>query len=279
MSEPFRFVSVAHLEAPAGLVAASMDALRESIERAPDDAIFQHVTRLSIRHPHARDLPGNDFARWVRSALQAPEAAERLAFAGSDHSRPIAEVRASLLAALERVPARDRRREAAEEGIFHLISSRSVRVPLDLEVATPMDLIGLWPQLDPAAVFYHLIEAPARGDMDSSLVIWLERQGAKAMARAAGEEVAEGRPLERLRRELGARWRRSQIGRRIAEKAGTSEAERRRDATETMARLAGRLRESGSGAASDAPLEDPIPSQAPETVDGAGMAPKEGPLK
>ena len=279
MSEPFHFVSVAHLEAPAGLVATSMDALRESIERAPDDAIFQHVTRLPIRHPHARDLPGNDFARWVRTALQAPEAAERLAFAGSDHSRPIAEVRASLLAALERVPARDRRREAAEEGTFHLISARSVRVPLDLEVATPVDLIGLWPQLDPAAVFYHLVEAPARGDMDASLVIWLERQGAKGMARAAAEEVAEGRPLERLRRELGTRWRRSQIGRRLAEKAGTSEAERRRDATETIARLAGRLRESASGseASLEVPLEAPI--QAPETVDGSAMAPKEGHLE
>ena len=275
MSEPFHFVSVAHLEAPAGLVAASMDALRDAIERAPDDAIFQHVTRLSIRHPHARDLPGNDFARWVRTALQAPEAAERLEFAGSDHSRPVSEVRASLLAALDRVPARDRRREAAEEATFHLISAHSVRVPLDLEVSTPLDIIALWPKLDPASVFYHLIEAPARGAADASLVTWLERQGARGMARAAAEEVAEGRPLERLRRELGTRWRRSQIGRRIAEKAGAPEAERRRDATATIARLAERLRESSSSP--PPPPEPQITGMSPETVDGTAMAPKEGP--
>ena len=276
MSEPFHLISVAHLEAPAGLVATSIDALRDAIERAPDDAIFQHVTRLPIRHPHARDLPGNDFARWVRTALQAPEAAERLAFAGYDHSRPIAEVRAFLLEALERVPARDRRREAAEEATFHFISAYSVRVPLEVELSSPLDIIDLWPKLDPASVFYHMIEAPARGAVDASLVTWLDRQGAQGMARSAAEEVAEGRPLERLRRELGTRWRRSQIGRRIAEKAGASEAERRRDATATIARLAGRLRES---ATNPPPPEPQITGMSPETVDGTAMAPEEGPSK
>ena len=245
MIAPFCFQSVAHLEAPAGLSASSIDGLREAIERAPDDSIFQHVTRILARHPHARDLPGNDFARWVRTALQAPEAAERLAFAGSDPSRPLAEVRAALLAALGGVPARDRRREAAEDATFHFVRARSVRVPLDVEAATPADAVSLWPQLDAAAVFYHLIEAPLRGDVDGSLAAWLRAAGATGLARAAEEEVAEGRPLERFRRELGARWRRSQIGRRVAEKASAPEAERRREATAAMARLADRLREEG----------------------------------
>ncbi len=245
MSLPFRFVSVAHLEKPAGISASSIDGLRDGIERAPDESIFQHVTRILARHPHARDLPGNDFARWLRTALQSPEAAERMAFAGSDPSRPLAEVRASLLAALERVPARDRRREAAEDAAFHFVCAISVRVPLDQEAATPADAIGLWPHLDAGSVFYHLIEAPLRGDHGASLAEWLRAEGAKGMARAVDEEVAEGRPIERLRRELGARWRRSQIGRRVADNAGAPEAERRRQATATIARLAERLREEG----------------------------------
>lgn len=245
MTAPFRFETVAHLESPAGLSASSLDSLREAIERAPDDSIFQHVTRIPARHPHARDLPANDFARWVGTALQAPEAAERLAFAGADPSRPIAEVRAALLAALERVPARDRRREVSEDAILRFVQARSVRVPLDIEAVTPAEAIGLWPQLDAGSVFYHLIEAPLRGNTGTSLAAWLRAQGAGGLARAAEEEVAEGRPLERLRRELGARWRRSLIGRRIAEKAGAPEAERRRDATATIARLAERLRTEG----------------------------------
>ena len=245
MSSPFRFSSVAHLEEPAGISASSIDGLREGIERAPDESIFQHVTRILARHPHARDLPGNDFARWVRTALQSPEAGERLAFAGSDPSRPLTEVRASLLAALERVPARDRRREAPEDATFHFVCAMSVRVPLDQEASTPAEMIGLWPQLDASSVFYHLVEAPLRGDPGASLAAWLRAEGAKGMARATEEEVAEGRPIERLRRELGARWRRSQIGRRVAENAGAPEAERRRQATAAIARLAERFRDEG----------------------------------
>ena len=245
MSTPFSFVTVAHLEAPAGLSATSFDTLREGIERAPDDSIFQHVTRNIARHPHARDLAGNDFSRWVRAALQAPEAAERLALAGSDPSRPIPEVRAELAAAIERVPARDRRREAAEDATFYFVRAVSVLVPLGSQARTPADVVELWPQLDASSVFYHLIEALHRGDTGASLAAWLRAEGAKGMARAVEEEVAEGRPLERLRRDLGGRWRRSQIGRRVAEKAGAPESERRRDATATIARLAERLREEG----------------------------------
>jgi hypothetical protein len=245
VSTPFPFATVAHLETPAGLSATSFDTLRDAIERAPDDSIFQHVTRNVARHPRAQDLAGNDFSRWARAALQAPEAAERLALAGSDPSRPIPEVRAELVSAIERVPARDRRREAAEDATFHFVRTVSVLVPLGLQAGTPGDAIELWPQLDVGSIFYHLIEAPVRGLTEASLAVWLRAEGAKGMARAVEEEVAEGRPIERLRRELGARWRRSQIGRRVAEKAGAPESERRRDATATIARLAERLREEG----------------------------------
>ena len=71
----FRWFTVVHLESPAGLVAATLEELRAGIAAAPPESLFEHVTRTPLRHPHTRDLPANDFARWVRTSLQDPETA------------------------------------------------------------------------------------------------------------------------------------------------------------------------------------------------------------
>jgi len=240
--ETFVFASVAHLDAPAGIMAASLEALRDGIANAPDDSLFRHVTCMPVRFPHARDLPSNDFARWAGTALQAPEAAERLAFAGAATVRPIPDLRAALLSVLDTVPVRDRKRESAEEAAFYFMRVRSVIVPLGIEAIDPVEAVDVWHRLDSAALFFHLVEAPVFGDAANSFPAWLRAHGADGLAIQAEQAVALGRPIARLRRDLGTRWRRSQIGKRLAERAGVPEAERLREARAAMARLAGRLR-------------------------------------
>lgn len=242
---PFAFASVAHLEAPSGVVALSMDALRAGIDQAPDDSLFQHVTCVPVRYPHARDLPSNDFARWVGTSLQSPETAERLAFAGAATAQPIRELRAALISVLDSVPALDRQREAPPEAAFHFLRVRSVPVPLGIEAADPVQAIDLWHRLDSAAVFYHVVEAPVFGDASNSFPAWLRAHGADDLADQAEQAVSAGRPIARLRKDLGARWKRSQIGRRLAERAGAPEEERLREARAAIARFAGRLRGGG----------------------------------
>ncbi len=244
---------MAHLEAPSGIVALSMEALREGIARAPDDSLFQHVICVPVRYPHARDLPSNDFARWVGTSLQAPETAERLAYAGAATAMPIAELRSALLRVLDSVPPQDRKREAPQEAAFHFLRVRSVPVPLGVEAVDPVEAIDTWHRLDSGAVFFHLIQAPVFGDVANSFPAWLRAHGADDLASQAEQSVSAGRPMARLRKDLGARWRRSQIGRRLAERAGAPEEERLREARAAIARFAGRLRggkrpPAGSGA-------------------------------
>src|SRR5206468_1435123 len=107
VSEGFRFFTSAPLESPAGQVASDLESLKAGIATVSPESIFQHVTRMPVRFPHARDLPENDFARWVGDALQLPEVSERLAFAGTLPAGSLEEVRAALLAVLDRVPERD----------------------------------------------------------------------------------------------------------------------------------------------------------------------------
>ena len=241
-TEGFHFHSVSHLESPTGASAVSLEALREGIAAAGHEVLFHHVTRLPIRFSHARDLPANDFARWARTALQDPAAAEQLAFAGAPSLAPLEEVRASLLAALEHVPARRRQHESPEEAAFRFVRSKSVTAPLPVVLVEPRDLSAQWPVLDRASVFYHLIEASVLGPGTAALIPWLRARGAASLAAHAEELAAAGHPLARLHRDLGARWRRKLIPERLVRRLETPEEERREEARTVIARLAGRLR-------------------------------------
>lgn len=241
-STPFRFFTPATLESPAGVTAWNLDSLRSGIESVPVASIFHHVVRIPARFPAVRDLPRHDFARWVGDALQLPEVSERLAYVGSAPVESMDQLRAELLAVLDRTSPSDKRREAAEGGAFHFVAVRTALVPLGLEAADPSDAIEVWPKLDLGSAFLHLVEAPYFGWSDHALIPWLRARGATGMAKAAASLVASGLPLARLHRDVKTRWMRSQIGRRLAERIEAPEEVRRHEARQVMARLAERLR-------------------------------------
>jgi len=242
MTSPFQFSTVAHIEYPAGRVATGLAALREGIARVPPECLFFHITRVMVRHPRARDLPPNDFANWTAAALQNLEVSERLAFAGAEPLVELQDLRASLLQILDEALSRKRAEDAAEAAAFHFISARSVKAPLGLTVESPEQVIQLWPQVDPSAAFYHLVEARVLGPAEDDLVEWLRNRGATRLAECAEDLTRGGMPLLRLQKEIGARWRRSEITKRLLRRAERSDATRRQEARAVVARFAGRLR-------------------------------------
>ena len=247
VSDSFTFYTPSPLESPAGLVATDIQSLRDGIAACPDASLFQHVVRMPVRFPHARDVPENDFARWVGDVMQVPEVSERLAFMGSGSTTDFGELRRSLLGVLDRVQPKERKREAPEGALFYFIEAHSVLAPLGVEVRSPAEVIEVWPWVDLGAAFYHLVEAPLHDRTEHALVPWLREHGGKAMADSAEQVVRSSRPLNILLREVGSRWRRSMIGRRLIERAEAPELERQREARAAMARLAGRLRGKGNG--------------------------------
>jgi len=246
VSEAFIFHTPSPLESPAGQVATDIQSLRDGIAACSDASLFQHVTRMPVRFPHARDVPENDFARWVGDVMQMPEVSERLAFVGSASTLDFAELRGSLLGVLDRVQPKERKREAPEGALFHFLEAHSVLAPLGVEARTPAEVIEVWPWIDLGSAFYHLVEAPLQGTEDQALIPWLREHGGKSMADSAEQVVRSSRPLNILLKEVGSRWRRSMIGRRLIERAEAPELERQREARAAMARLAGRLRGKGN---------------------------------
>lgn len=238
----FRWFTVVHLASPLGRSATTLDELRSGIEAVPPESLFEHVTRTPLRHPHARDLPANDFARWVRTSLQDPETAERLAFVGSSPTPDIEVLRAGFIDVLGAVLARRRRIAAPDEASFRFLHCRSLPVPLPLETDTLERAVEAWLGLDLGAVFYHLIESRVLGPEAAWLPTWLRACGATKLAEAAERVAATGQSLPRLQREIAQRWRRTQIGTRLLRRAEAPEAVRQREAHETISRVARLLR-------------------------------------
>jgi len=238
----FQLSTVAHLEYPAGRSATDLASLREGIARVPAESLFFHISRVAVRHPRAHDLPPNDFANWTAAALQEPEIAERLAFAGAQLLVELEDQRAALIRILDDAMSRKRAEAASQAAAFHFISARSVKAPLPFTVEHPEQVVHLWPHVDSAAAFYHLVEAPVLGPAVDDLVAWLRMRGATRLAEIAEELTRGGMPLLRLHREIGARWRRSLIGARLLERTEQSDATRRQEARAVVARFAGRLR-------------------------------------
>ncbi len=246
MNGRFQFLTAAVLESPAGIVATDLPSLRSGIASAPAPSLFHHVTRVPARFPHARDLPANDFARWVRDALQLDELGERLALHGSNPVEPIEHLCAGLLESLDRAPARARERRAADGEAFHFVTVQIVRTPLAAEADTTDAIVDAWSGIDLDAAFYHLIAAPVLGRPEEALIPWLRAHGAAGLASTAERMVQSGFPLARLHREIGVRWRRSRIARLLADRARTPESQRTEEGRAAMARLAGRIRGRGS---------------------------------
>ena len=113
---------------------------------------------------------------------------------------------------------------------------------LGLEVATPQEVVEVWPHLDVAATFFHLVEAPVFGRTEYALIPWLRGHGARGLAESAAKAVAAGAPVARLHRDVGTRWRRSMISKRLVDRIDSADEVRLREAKETMVRLAGKLK-------------------------------------
>jgi len=242
MTKPFQFSTVAHIEYPAGRVATGLATLREGIARVPPESLFFHITRVMVRYPRARDLPPNDFANWTAAALQNLEVAERLAFAGAQPLVELEDLRSSLIRILDEALSKKHAEDAMEAAAFHFISARSVKAPLGFTADSPEQVVQLWPLVDPSAAFYHLVEARVLGPAEDNIVDWLRVQGAPRFAESAEDLTRGGIPLFRLQREIGARWRRSEITKRLLRRTERSDATRRQEARAVVARFAGRLR-------------------------------------
>ncbi len=237
MSEPFAFQTVVHLVQPWGEPAFDFAALARGIADAPDAVLFRHVVQGALRHPAAAELPPDDFSAWAADAMQSPETAERLSYATQVRHDDPATLREALLAALESAPP-----VRAHEGAgFTFLATVPLCVPTGLVAATPDELFETLASADAATWFLHLVEEPWLAG-HAPLLEWLVAQEARPLAELLRDAAHSGLPIDAARALARRRWRRRQLGRRLAEANTRPEGARREAGRSAVARLVRRAR-------------------------------------
>jgi hypothetical protein len=234
----FELRDVVHLVRPWGRPAGNLEELRQAIATAPVEVLFHHAVQYQLRHPAAEELPRDDFSAWIGGVAQDAEVAERLSFAVQARGTAPDPLRAALLEVLDSIPARRRQEgDAPEESAFRFLSATSLSYPAGLSVRDGHELVEALLEADAGVWFFHLIEEPWRGAGRAPLLEWLDGLGQQRLAGWLREAAGSGRPIDAARARVLRRWRRSRIGRSVAEVATAPDAARREAGREAVARL------------------------------------------
>lgn len=234
----FELRHVVHLVRPLGRSAGDLEALRAGIAEAPAESLFHHAVQYALRDPAAGELPPDDFSAWIGGVVQDAETAERFTFAVQGAATAPEPLRAAALEVLDALPAKARAARSAPPGSeFRFRSASSLVFPAGAEVRDGRELVEALLEAEAGVWFHHLVEEPWRSAGRAPLLDWLDARGEARLAGWLAEAAASGLPIDKARAQVHGRWRRSRIGRRVAEVAGRAGVERAAAEREAIAGL------------------------------------------
>jgi Family of unknown function (DUF5752) len=243
VSDGFALAGVVHLVRPVGRRAENLEELRLGIAEAPPTSLFYHAVQCQLRAPDGDELPPDDFSAWVEGVVQDRETAERLSYVVQSAGAAAEPLRDALVATLLAATAASKRPGAAPPGgEFAFLAVDSVAVPTGEEAEDASRLMELLASAGDSVWFHHFVERPWFEPGEPAPVRWLRERDEPRLAEALLEAVRAGRPVATMRRRVAARWRRHNLGLRLAEGARRTEAERAAAGHAAVAGLVRRLK-------------------------------------
>jgi hypothetical protein len=234
----FELSGITYLIRPWGSPAGDLEQLRQGIVAAPDDVLFCHAVQYQLHHPSVEELPPDDFSAWIGGVVQDSETAERMSFAVQSCGPPFDRLRAALLGVLDAIPEKRRvQRDAPEGSTFPFMGATPVSFPTGVQVHDGQELVDALLAADPCVWFLHLVQEPWFGGGRVPLLAWLDDLPEPRLADWLAEAAREGLPIDRARTRVQRRWRRSRIGKQVAQATTTPDGERREAARQAVINL------------------------------------------
>jgi hypothetical protein len=158
---PFQFVAASYLTRIGSQKATCLGELAQGLRTCPEDSIFHH-TFQSLETHHYTSF-SNDFAQWALTACNEAALAEQLAVVDLRDVVSLADLRASLVAIVDRhleefpVSADRRAMEA-----FYFCEAHEMTVPFGQPIWTLEDLAAGIRLLGHESLHYHFINSRLR---------------------------------------------------------------------------------------------------------------------
>jgi trehalose synthase-fused probable maltokinase len=174
---PFAFVACMELHEFVGARAENERQLAQLLDEVPLDSIYYHTHGFLLRPRFLAGAYPNDFATWVDVQVRDRVLGERLAMVDPADFTTLQALREELVSVVDDhlrrigvVP------QVVSGEPFDFIQSRIVEIPTGIEVRTLQELRSALLEIDPSAIYFHLVEARLRlGRGRNDFAAWLER--------------------------------------------------------------------------------------------------------
>lgn len=181
---PFVFRTERRLVRLTGRSATNLETLIGHLEDVSGAVVFYHTHHQYLSHHFERPVYYNDFAAWVRVALQDAALAEQLAAIDMLRYSAVRPLREALLGVL-RTAASDPARPCPPGSEFHFCESQSFVVRTGLSAASAPEFFAILPHVTTVSLFFHFFEARLRLGRDTNdFTAWLAASGEPAIADA-----------------------------------------------------------------------------------------------
>ncbi len=177
--EPFIVKDCALLNIATGKKAQNLREMRDQLLDVSLGSIYHHFWGVLLRHRFDEPEYNNDFAEWVRYALQDIVLAERLSIIDPAGCADMESLRQVLLEVMEqRLDATEMITWAELDMQFHFVSSQILVFDTGETIGGPEQLPEAVSKMSVGSLFYHFIDARRRSpEMMDDFRSWLRPCG------------------------------------------------------------------------------------------------------
>jgi small-conductance mechanosensitive channel len=174
--EPFYFNTRVHMAELTGLKANNLEGLVEILNKAPETVIYYHTHHFLEDHQYLIPELSNDFAIWVRDALDNAVLAEKLANLNTFEFTNLGLLRDRLISIIEENAGKEAyQREAAPGRDFYFMKSISVVLPTPYAAHDLREFTEALRKISPGSLYFHVFESRLRlGKGLNDFSIWLD---------------------------------------------------------------------------------------------------------
>jgi hypothetical protein len=173
--EPFIVKDCALLNIAIGKKAQNLREMRDQLLDVSLGSIYHHFWGGLLRHRFDEPEYNNDFAEWVRYALQDLILAERLSIIDPAACADLESLRQQLLEVIEqRLDETERVPWAELDMQFHFVGSQIIVFDTGERIEEPVQLVEAVSKMSVGSLFYHFIDARRRSpEMMDDFRSWL----------------------------------------------------------------------------------------------------------
>jgi small-conductance mechanosensitive channel len=174
--EPFYFNTQVHMAELTGLRARNLMEMTEILKKAPEAVIYYHTHHFLEDHQYLIPELSNDFAIWVKGALDYSVLAEKLANVNTIEFTSLGLLRDRLLNIIEKSAGQEAyQREAVPGREFYFLKSVSVMLPTSFAAHDLREFVEALRKISASSIYFHVFESRLRlGKGLNDFSIWLE---------------------------------------------------------------------------------------------------------